>query len=692
MAHAPDKIRNVAVLGHRGAGKTSLTEALLFQAGATNRLGSVADGTTVTDYDDDEKRRGMSISGALANADWTGRRLNLLDSPGDPSFHADALGALRVVEGGLFVISGVLGVEVSTIKLWRRCDELGLARIAFVNLLDRERADFAAALESLQSQLSSNLVAVSIPIGQEHEFRGVIDLLHMKAYEDAGDASVEAEGGPIPDELQATASEWRDKLMDHVAEASDELMERYLEGEEIADEELLAAFKDLVVRGELFPVACGSATKNIGTRALLDLIVDGLPSPARAERIHAHDRSGDDVVLELEGSGVAAYVFKTIADPHVGKISLLRVFAGRIGTDTPLVNERTHGKERVGQLLEFQGKDHMSVTELGPGSIGAVPKLKDVLTGDVLADTDRDLAIDPVPLPAPVVTVAVEPATKGDDEKMAQAFRRLAEEDPTLGLDRDDRTGELIVQGLSQMHVEVTVDRVRRRFGVDVTTHPPRVPYLEAIRKPSKAQGRYKKQTGGRGQFGDCQIALEPLESNEGYEFVDQIVGGVIPQGFRPAVDKGIQEAMQQGPLGGYPVVGVRVRLVDGSYHTVDSSEMAFKIAGSMAFKKAFADADPVLLEPVMAVEVTVPEESVGDVLGDLNSRRGRPLGMEPAGPVTVIRAEVPMAEMLTYSPELTSLTGGRGDYSMALARYEVVPAHIAQKLVKVPEEELAKA
>ena len=357
------------------------------------------------------------------------------------------------------------------------------------------------------------------------------------------------------------------------------------------------------------------------------------------------------------------------------------MFAGRIGPDTPLVNERTHHKERVGQILSFQGREHRQVPDLGPGDIGAVPKLKDVLTGDVLADTDRDLAIDPVPLPAPVVSVAVEPKAKGDEEKMGQAFRRLAEEDPTLRLSRDERTSELIVSGLSQMHIEVTVERLKRRFGVEVVTHPPQVPYLEAIRRKSRAQGRYKKQTGGRGQFGDCHIELEPLPGHEGYEFIDKIVGGVIPQSYRPAVDRGVQETMSTGEIAGYPVVGVRVTLVDGSYHAVDSSEMAFRIAGSMAFKKAYAEADPVLLEPVMAVEVTVPEANVGDVLGDLNSRRGRPLGMEPAGSTTVIRAEVPMAEMLGYAPDLTSMTGGRGDYAMSLARYEEVPAHVAQKL-----------
>jgi elongation factor G len=483
--------------------------------------------------------------------------------------------------------------------------------------------------------------------------------------------------------MKAVADEYHDKLMDVVAETSDELMERYLEGDEITREEMAAALKKLVTEGEIFPVGCGAATRNIGTHGLLDLIVEGLPSPARARN-----------VPEVGGASTLAYVFKTIADPYSGKINLLRVFAGTLTSDSTLTNNHTHTKERVGQLLTLQGKDHAPVDSLPCGAIGAVAKLKETGTGDVLSDVDSPAEIEPLAFPSPVVSFAIEPKSKGDEEKVHTSLRRLQEEDPSLDVHRDAQTGETIVAGLSQMHVEVTLERMARRFGVEVTLHPPRVPYMETIRKPARAQGRYKKQTGGRGQFGDCHITLEPLANHEGYEFVDKIVGGVIPQGFRPAVDKGIQEAMQQGELARCPVVGIRATLTDGSYHTVDSSEMAFKIAGSMAFKKAFAEADPVLLEPIVRLDISVPDESVGDVIGDMTSRRGRVGGMDPAGGSTTIHVEVPLAEVLTYAPDLTSMTGGRGDYQMTLLRYEEVPAHVAQQVIAAAtkEKELANA
>jgi elongation factor G len=678
----PGKIRNVAVIGHRGTGKTSLVEALLFETGTVNRLGSVTEKSTVTDYDDEEKRRGMSISATVTHLDWDGRTINLIDCPGEPSFQADVLGALRVVEGAIMTVSGVMGVEVGTERLWKRCDELGLARLVLVNLLDRERADFFTTLDALQERLSPKCVAVELPIGREHEFHGVIDLVHMVAY-DHGDGAGRDEPIEIPEDLRATADEYHDKLMDVVSETSDELMERYLEGGEISRDEMAAALKKLVTEGELFPVGCGAATQNIGSHGLLDLIVEGLPSPLRARNLP-----------EVGDAGTVAYVFKTIADPYSGKLNLLRVFAGEVRSDSTLVNNHTHSKERIGQLLTIQGKDHGPTDVLCTGAIGAVAKLKDTGTGDVLSDSDAPAEIEPLGIPAPVVSFAIEPKHKGDEEKVATALRRLQEEDPALDVHRDPQTGEQIVAGLSQMHVEVILERMHRRFGVEVTLHPPRVPYLETIRKPARAQGRYKKQTGGRGQFGDCHVQLEPMPDHEGYEFVDKIVGGVIPQSFRPAVDKGIQEAMARGELASCPVVGIRVTLYDGSYHTVDSSEMAFKIAGSMAFKKAFADADPVLLEPIMSLHITVPDESVGDVIGDMTSRRGRVLGMDPASGVTTVHAEVPMAEVLAYAPDLTSMTGGRGDYSMSLLRYEEVPGHVAQGLIAAAnkEKELAKA
>ncbi|HEX5195769.1 MAG TPA: elongation factor G [Gaiellales bacterium] len=679
----PGTIRNVAVIGHRGTGKTSLVEALLYESGTVNRLGSVADQSTVSDYDEDERKRGMSISASVTHLEWEDRLINLIDTPGEPSFQADVLSALRVVEGAIMTVSGVLGVEVGTERLWRRCDELGTSRLVLVNLLDRERADFFAALEQLRERLSDKCVAVEIPIGTEQDFRGVVDLVHMVAYLHGEDASGHDESVPIPEDLKPLADEYHDKLMDVVAEISDELMERYLDGGEITREEMAVALKQLVTDGQVFPVGCGAATRNIGSHGLLDLIVEGLPSPARARN-----------VPETGGASTLAYIFKTIADPYSGRINLMRVYAGTLKGDSQLVNSRTHGKERVGQLLMLQGKDHTPTDELGAGMIGAVAKLKETNTGDVLADVDKPAAVEPIALPAPVVAFAIEARSKGDEDKVHASLRRLQEEDPSLDVHRDEETGEMIVGGLSQMHVETVLERMHRRFGVEVDLKPPRVPYRETIRKPARAHGRHKKQTGGRGQFGDCHIEIEPMEAHEGYEFIDKIVGGVIPQGFRPAVDKGIQEAMRKGELVGAPVVGVRVRLVDGSYHNVDSSEMAFKIAGSMAFKQAVASADPVLLEPIMRLDIAVPEENVGDVMGDMSSRRGRVLGMDPGPGTTVIHVEVPMAEVLGYAPDLTSMTGGRGDYTMQLLRYDEVPAHAAQGVIAAAQRdrEMVKA
>jgi len=551
-----------------------------------------------------------------------------------------------------------------------------------VNMLDRERADYFRTLDALRDQLSPRCVAVHLPIGAEHELTGVVDLLHMKAYT-TPEAEREPAPGEIPAEMESQVAEYREKLLDSVVETDEALMERYLDGQELSDEEVAHALKDAVTRGEIFPVACAVATKNLGTTALLDLLVEGVPSPAKKH-----------IDLGVEGDGTAAFVFKTIADPFAGRINVLRVISGEVRSDSTLANHRSHSKERVGQLLALQGKEHTQEESFGAGDIGAVAKLKDTTTGDLLLDAEREVETPELGFPEPVMSFAVTPKAKGDEEKVGTALRRLSEEDPTLVIRRDPQTGEQLLSGLSQIHVEVAVDRVKSRFGAEVELHQPRVPYLETIRKESRAQGRYKKQTGGRGQFGDAVIVLEPLEGHQGYEFSDEIVGGVIPQGFRPAVDKGIQEAMQHGELIGAPVSGLRVTLVDGSYHTVDSSEMAFKIAGSMAFKQAYANADPVLLEPIMRLEVAVPEENVGDVIGDMSSRRGRVLGMDPGAGGTVGHVEVPMAEVLSYAPDLTSMTGGRGDYSMTFLRYEEVPPHVAQAVVDKAkkEQELVKA
>jgi len=687
MPHdAAKRIRNVALVGHRGSGKTSLNEALLFEAGAINRLGSVADGSTVSDSAPDEKAREMSIASSLTSFRWQDRKINLIDTPGEPSFVADALAALRVCEGAVFVVNGVMGVEVGTDRLWRRAADLGLARLLYVNMLDRERADFFRTLDSLKEAFGQHVVATEIPIGSEHELQGIVDLIDMKAYRYDGAGRGNAEEMEIPEDLRDQAQEYREKLMDEVAEVSDELMEHYLEGQEISHEECVSALKAGVTAGTIFPVTCGAATRNLGTNRLLDALVEDLPSPGKVGAVQA----GDDTLEPTEDAEMVAFVFKTLADTFAGRINLFRVYQGVMKHDSQVHNCRTHHKERIGQLLVPQGKDYDQADEFGPGDIGAVAKLKETHAGDVLAAKDGEWDLKLPDLPRPVMAFAMEPKAKGDEEKAFAALRRLQEEDPTIDVHRDRQTGEEIVAGLTQIHVEVIVDRMKERFGAEVNLKPPRVPYHETIRGPAKAHGRYKKQTGGRGQFGDCHIEIEPLPSGSGFEFVNKIKGGVIPSGFIPAVEKGIVETMAQGVIAGYPVEGVRVTLVDGSYHSVDSSEMAFKVAGSMAFKQAMEAAKPVLLEPIMTVSVSVPEDSVGDVIGDLNSRRGRPLGMEPKGGATEVKAEVPMAEMLSYAPDLRQITGGRGDYTMELARYEEVPSHLAGKVVETARDQEA--
>jgi elongation factor G len=696
MGQQPDRIRNVALIGHRGTGKTSLNEAILFEAGVINRLGRVEDGSTVSDSEPDEQEREMSIGASVASFEHAGRKINLIDTPGESSFIADTLATLRVVDAAVVVVNAVMGVEVHTERLWGSADEEGLARLVFVNMLDRERADFFRALDSLKEAFGPHVVATEIPIGTEHEVRGVVDLIDMKAFVYEGDGRDSANEIPVPEELTAQAQEYREKLMDEVAENSDELMERYLEGEEISHEEIVTALKQGVTGGRLFPVTCGVATKNLGTNRLLQALVEDLPSPAMRGAVVARGRDGEELEIEPDPDGdPVAYVFKTLADPYAGRINLLRVYSGVLKSDSQATNVTRRAKERIGQLSAPHGKEMEPIDELGPGDIGALAKLKETRAGDVLATKDAGISFPPLDLPAPVMAFAYEAKTKGDEEKAAAAVRRLEEEDPTLDVHRDPQTGEQIIAGLTQVHVEVITDRMKRRFGAEINLKPPQVPYIETIRKSAKAHGRYKKQTGGRGQFGDCHIEISPAESGTGFEFENKIKGGVIPTGFIPAVEKGIEEAMAGGVLAGYPVKDVHVRLFDGQHHSVDSSEMAFKIAGSMAFKQAAAEADPVLLEPIMEMTISVPEEAVGDVIGDLNSRRGRPLGMEPKGSATEVKAEVPMAEVLDYAPDLRAITGGRGDYTMEFERYEEIPGHLSQKVIdeaRQREEDKVKA
>jgi elongation factor G len=684
MSHkAADRIRNVALIGHRGSGKTSLHEALLFEAGVVNRLGRVEDGTTTSDYEPDEQEREMSIGATVSSFDHAGRKINLIDTPGEPSFVADTIASLRVADAAVVVVNAVMGVEVHTDRLWQRADSEGLARLVFVNMLDRERADFFRALESLQKAFGNHVVATEIPIGSEHEIRGVIDLIDMKAFVAQGEHRGAPEPQDIPEELAAQAQEYREKLMDEVAENSDELMERYLEGEEIDHDEIVTVLKRGVTDGKIFPVTCGVATKNLGTTRLLEALVEDLPSPAMRGPVTALDEDGEEIEIAPDEEGeLVAYVFKTLADPYAGRLNLFRVYSGVLRGDSQVSNVTQRAKERIGQILIPRGKEHEQTDELGAGDIGAVAKLKETRAGDVLTDKDKKVSVPALDLPAPVMAFAFEAKTKGDDDKAASAIRRLEEEDPTLDVHRDQQTGEQIIAGLTQIHVEVITERMKSRFGAEIELHPPRVPYLEAIRKAAKAHGRYKKQTGGRGQFGDCHIEIAPAAAGTGFEFVDEIKGGAIPKGFIPAVEKGVAEAMQHGILAGYPVKDLQVRLYDGQYHRVDSSENAFKVAGSMAFKDAMEQADPILLEPIMLLTVSVPEDVVGDVVGDLNSRRGRPLGMEAKGTVTEIKAEVPMAEVLDYARDLRQITGGRGDYTMEFARHEEIPSHLAQKVI----------
>ena len=676
MHHAADRLRNVALVGHRGSGKTSLFEALLHEAGVTSRLGSVADGTSLSDADDDERARGMSISLALNAFEWQGRKINLLDTPGEPSFVADALGALRVCESAVFVVNAVQGVEVSTTRLWARAAELDIARLVYVNMLDRERADFFRALDSLKAAFGPHVVATEIPLGAEQGVRGVVDLVDMCAYEYPSAERGSSTETAIPDDLRPLAEEYRERLMDEVAEVSESLMERYLEGDPISHDEIVAALKQGTNHGDLFPVVCGAATRNLGTNRLLDAIVEDLPSPVLHGGLELPEMTMDPAD---EAADMFAYVFKTRADPYAGRLNLFRVYQGVMDHDTQVMNTRTHHKERIGQLLSFTGRETVRAEAFGPGDVGAVAKLKETRAGDWLAARDEPISMPSIRLPAPVMAFAME--ARGDEQKVHDALRRLQEEDPTLDLHRDPQTGEQIVAGLTQVHVEVIVDRLRSRFGVEVVLKPPRVPYTETVRGTARAHGRHKKQTGGRGQFGDCHIEIEPLGGEGDLEFVDRIKGGVIPGGFVPAVEKGVRDAMAHGPVAGYPVRGVRVGLVDGSHHPVDSSEHAFRAAGALAMRDALAAADPVLLEPVMLVTLLVPEETVGEVIGDLNARRGRPQWMEPSGSMTEIRAEVPMAELLTYAPDLRGLTAGRGEYTMELLRYEEVPAHVAARV-----------
>jgi elongation factor G len=679
-------LRNVAVVGHSGAGKTQLVSALLFDAGAVNRLGKVDDGTTVTDYDEEEIARKHTLSDALAYLEWNKNKINLIDTPGMANFLSDARAALRVADAALVLVDAVAGVEVSTEKVWEAADELNVPRLVVLNRLDRERASLERSLDSLRSVFGRAVVPVQLPIGEEKSFRGVVDLVAMKAWTFGSDGKPSE--GAIPSEMESAATAGRDALIEMVAEADDALMEKFFEAGTLTQDELLGGLKRGINAGRVFPVLCTSATANIGMQPLLDAIISFVPSPAE-RGFPALDPTGAETRVDANPSApAAAFVWKTVADPFAGRITLFRVISGTLKSDTTVQNATKETPERVGHLLLLQGKTQTTVGEIRAGDLGAVAKLKETQTSDLLVDKANGFTLRPIKFPDAVISYAIEPKSRGDEEKISTALHRLQEEDPTISYNRDAQTKELLLSGQGQSHIEVTVAKLKRRFGVEVNLKLPRIPYRETITAATEAHGRHKKQTGGHGQFGDCKVKFEPLPRGSEFEFVDDIFGGSIPRQFIPAVEKGIQDARLRGFLAGYPMVDFRATVFDGSFHAVDSNELSFKMAGSLAFKDGMSRARPTLLEPIMDVEVHAPSDFAGDLMGDLNSRRGRIGGMDTRGASTIIRAKVPMAEMLTYEQHLTSATGGRGSYHMEFSHYEEVPAHLHGKIISAAKAE----
>ncbi len=673
-AFSAENIRNVALVGHGGCGKTSLAEAILYCSGATSRLGKVDEGNSASDYDPDEIKRHISINLSLLPAEWKNHKINLIDVPGYPDFVGEVKAALRVADAAVVVFDAAAGVEVGSNIVWHTADEYGLPRIAVVNRMDREHADFAAAAQSIHDRLSVRAVPLQLPIGEEASFNGVVDVVRNRAYTFDGTKVIE---GNVPADMVDAVAAARDKMLDVVAETDDDLLAKYLDGQEISEAELITAVHKAVDANLVVPILCTAGTANKGIQTLLDEIVDLLPCPQEAPLNEA-----DAAAIREKPDRLAAFVFKTVADPFVGKLTYLRVYSGVLKADSHVWNANKNKEERVGQLLLLHGKNSEPVTELHAGDIGAVAKLQETTTSDTLTVKESPVTLHPIDFPAPVYSAAIEPKTKADLDKMGNAIARMLEEDPTLHLRKDPETGDNLLSGMGESHIDIAVDRMHRKFGISLDVAEPKVPYRETIRAAAKAQGRFKRQTGGHGQFGDTWIELAPAKG-QGFVFEDRIVGGAVPKNFIPAVEKGIREAMGEGFLAGFPVIDVKATLYDGSYHPVDSSEMAFKIAGSMGFKAAAQMANPVLLEPVMDVTVVVPQEFMGDVIGDLNGKRAKVLGMEPGPDSTqVIRANVPMAEMLRYATDLRSITQGRGTYTMAFLTYEEVPAQMAQKVI----------
>ncbi len=676
------EIRNVALIGHGHSGKTSLAAGMLYAAGASNRLTRVDEGNTVTDFDEEEISRKLTVSTALAYAEWKKAKINLLDTPGFNMFMNDTQAAMVAADAALVVVDGVAGVEVQTERVWEFADQFELPRAVVVNRMDRERADFARAVESIHERFGRSSVPVQLPIGSERDFRGVVDLITMTAYEYTPDGNGKGKKIDIPVAMAEAAKEAHEALVEMVAEGKDELMEEFFATGTLPAEHILDGLKVEMAERRLSPIFCCSALHNIGTELLLDFIAESFPAPVARPKVKARD-NGSEVERAISDAGPAAvFVFKTMADPFAGRVSYFKVMSGVVKNDATIVNGRTNGAERLAHISAVMGKTMVPVTELHAGDIGAVAKLKDTLTGDTLCDKASPVSYPPVMPPEPSIAYAISAKTRQDEDRMGNAVHRILEEDPSLRFYRDPATNEFLLAGSGQQHVEVIVSRLKKRYGVDVELKAPKIPYRETIRGFADVQGRHKKQTGGHGQFGDCWIKMEPLPRGGKFEFVNSIFGGSIPRQYVPAVEKGIVEAAAQGYLAGYPVVDFKVTVYDGSYHEVDSSEMAFKLAARKAFKAAMAQAKPALLEPIMKVEVQAPVEYAGDLMGDMNGRRGRITGMDTRGGTQIIRAEVPMAEMLSYQNDLISMTQGRASFQMEFGHYDYVPQLQAEKVI----------
>lgn len=689
-----ERKRNIAVIAHGGAGKTTLVEAMLFNAGSINRLGNVEDGTTTTDHEPEEIERKITITSSPVFCTWNNCRINLIDTPGFINFIEDTRGCLKAVDGAVVIVSAISGVKAETQKVWGYACDFEIPGVVFVNKMDKDTANFSRATGDLEKAFERKALPLQVPIGSGNNFTGVVDLIKMKAmiFKDG-----KAEESEIPSDMLSEVEEYRKKLVEKIAEADDVLLEKYLEGEGLSDEDIIKGVREGSLTKRFIPVVCGSAARNIAIPQLLDTVLLCLPSPVEMAHIAPikgkNPKDGKEVERQpLASEPFSAYVFKTIADPYAGRLSIFRVYSGTLKADSSIFNSTAGAKERIGQIFSIMGKKQVPAQTIGPGDIAVVAKLKETFTGDTLSDESKPIVFEKVKFADPIISYAIAPKSKGDEEKVSISLNKILEEDTTLRFQRDEETKEILLSGMGQVHLEVTLERLKRKFGVEVLMKTPKVPYRETINASAKAQGKYKKQSGGRGQYGDCWIEIEPLPRGGGYEFVNKIVGGVIPQQYRPAVEKGVAETMREGVIAGYPIVDIKVTLYDGSYHSVDSSEMAFKIAGSMALKKAVQEAKPVLLEPIMKAEVIIPDDTLGAIIGDLNAKRGRVQGVEPqAGGNQKITVQVPMSEMLTYANQLHSLTSGRGLYSMQFSHYEEMPSNIAQKVIAERKEKKGK-